>query len=302
MKIVTDEQDVITRIVRWASVAEAVRAVALDGSRANPRASLDSLSDYDIMLIVADNDWIADGEDWVGGFGVPLLRAQDRGLQDGIETLSCMVLYDEGAKIDYSVWPVALAERIGETGTLPPDLDLGYRVLLDKDGVTANWPLPTQTAYRPTKPSAQEYQALIEEVWWVATYVAKYLWREELLTAKVILDYELKYLLLRTLLDWRIASGRQWSVASGFFARGLQRYLDDATWARLAATYTGLGREENWAALFATVDLCRDVAHDVGRHLGYEYPQDLDETMTAYLCQIQRLTSDGTMTRTFEEQ
>jgi aminoglycoside 6-adenylyltransferase len=181
-------------------------------------------------------------------------------------------------------------------------LDLGYRVLLDKDGLTANWPPPTHTAYHPANPSPQVYQSLIEEIWFVATYVAKYLWREELLTAKVILDYELKYLLLRRLLDWRIAGDQEWSVASGFFARGLQRYLDDATWERLAATYAGLGREESWAALFATLDLCRDVARDVGHHLGYEYPRELDEQMTAYLYQIQRLPKDGAAARRIEEQ
>lgn len=300
MKIETDEADVIARIVDWARAEVAIRAVVLNGSRANPRAALDVLSDYDIALFVGDAGWLAGGEHWTGGFGMPLLRVEDREPLHGIDTLNSMVLYDEGAKIDYSVWPVALAARIRETGKLPPDLDLGYRGLLDKDGLTANWPPPTHTAYAPTKPSAQEYQALIEEFWFVATYVAKYLWREELLTAKVILDYELKYLLLRKLLDWRIAIDRQWAVASGFFARGLQRYLDDATWVRLAATYVGLGREENWAALFATLDLCRDVARDAGHHLGYEYPRGLDEKMTAYLRQIQHLSRNGTAARQTE--
>jgi aminoglycoside 6-adenylyltransferase len=73
---------------------------------------------------------------------------------------------------------------VAETTALPEDLDVGYRVLVDKDGATSSWAAPTQHAHIPPKPSRAEYDALVEEFWSVTTYVAKGLWRVELFFAK----------------------------------------------------------------------------------------------------------------------
>jgi aminoglycoside 6-adenylyltransferase len=40
---------------------------------------------------------------------------------------------------------------------------------------------------------------------------------------------------------------------------------------------------ENWEALFRTLALFRQVAMHVGERLGYEYPLDLDERVTAFV-------------------
>jgi hypothetical protein len=40
--------------------------------------------------------------------------------------------------------------------------------------------------------------------------------------------------------------------------------------------------QENWDALFRTIDLFRRVAMEVGRGLGYEYPLGLDQQVTAF--------------------
>lgn len=200
-----------------------------------------------------------------------------------------MVLYDDGTKIDYSVWPLATMRRIRDTGRLPDEFDVGYRVILDKNGLARDLPPPTHTAHIPAPPTAREFQSLVEECWWVATYVAKFLWRDESLTAKVLLDYELKYLLVRRLLEWRIEIDHGWSVKPGFFGRGLQGHLDADTWAAFAATYVGTDRDENWAALFETIALFRRVAIEVARALGYDYPHATDARMMGYLRQIEQL-------------
>ncbi len=162
-------------------------------------------------------------------------------------------------------------------------LDVGYRVLLDKDGGTTQWQPPTYRAHIPAKPTEAEYRALIDEFWWDTTYVAKALRRGELVFAKFALDYDAKFVALCRLLEWRIQLDYDWSVKPGAYGRGLERLRPTDVWAELARTYVGIEPDENWDALFATVALFRRVAKDVGGALGHAYPEELDERMTAYL-------------------
>jgi len=44
---------------------------------------------------------------------------------------------------------------------------------------------PSYQAHIPKRPTQAQYQALVEEFWWSATYVARSLWREELIFLEV---------------------------------------------------------------------------------------------------------------------
>jgi aminoglycoside 6-adenylyltransferase len=289
MKLATDEADVLARIVRWADAEEPVRLILLTSSRANPAAPRDLLSDYDPALIVTEVLPYLRSDDWLHGFGTPLLVVRDAEQMYGLEKHNCMVLYDDGTKIDYSIWPLAVIPRIRETGQLPEEFDVGYRALVDKDGLARDLPPASQTAHVPSKPTEQEFQALVEEFWWVTTYVAKNLWRDELMPVKVLLDYEIKYLLVRKLFEWRIEIDHHWSLKPGFFGRGLKAHLDAETWTAFEATYVGPDPGDNWAALFKLIALFRRVAVAVGQALGYAYPHAKDAQVMGYLRQIQRL-------------
>jgi aminoglycoside 6-adenylyltransferase len=224
MKLATDEAEVISRILGWAGTQDRIRAVLLTSTRASGRAPIDILSDYDVILVVSDTRPYAKSAEWTHGFGKPLHTVRDSERLFGQRQFNCMVLYDDGTKIDYSIWPTGLVERMRVRGRLTDELDLGYRVLLDKDNLMRDLPPSTYTAHIPTKPSPQEFQALVEEFWFCATYVAKYLWRNEFVPVKVILDHEIKHLILGRLLQWRIEIDNDWSVKPGFFGRGLEKY------------------------------------------------------------------------------
>lgn len=291
MNIVTDEADVVSRVVRWADTDDRIRVALLTSSRANPHALMDMLSDYDVALIVSDADHYANSATWVCGFGNPLLRVRDTERMFGMDKHNDMVLYADGTKVDYSIWPLDVLHRIRERERLPDEFDVGYRILLDRDAVTSGWPPATYTAHIPSKPAQQEFQSLIEEFWWVTTYVAKFLWRHEPVTVKALLDQELKFLVMRRLLEWHIEVEHDWTIKPGFFGRGLHKQLDTDTWERYAATYIGTDPDDNWAALFETIELFRRIAIDVADALGYDYPHDTDAQVTSYLRQIKSLAA-----------
>jgi aminoglycoside 6-adenylyltransferase len=166
---------------------------------------------------------------------------------------------------------------------LPEDLDVGHRVLLDKDGRTVEWKSPTYLAHIPSPPTETEYQALVEEFWWDAIHVAKSLWRGEVFFSKFLLDYDAKFVALRRLLEWRIEIDHDWSLKPGSYGRGLERLLPDDIWSELASSYVGTEIGENWDALFCVIALFRRVATEVGLALGYAYRDEIDDAATAYL-------------------
>ena len=47
-------QDVLDRLVKWAGQRDSVRAMLLTSTRAVPNATVDDLSDYDVVLVVED--------------------------------------------------------------------------------------------------------------------------------------------------------------------------------------------------------------------------------------------------------
>ena len=190
-------------------------------------------------------------------------------------------------KVDYTIWPDALLEALAERETLPPGLDHGYRVLLDKDGRTRRWPQATYTAYILDRPSEAEYRALVEEFWWGTTYAAKALRRGELFFANsFMLEHDLKIDALRRMLEWGVAADQDWSFAPGVYGRGLERHLDPEILHELADTYASLDPDEIWMALFRLIELFRRVATEVAAALGYAYPLEIDELMRAYLSTV----------------
>ena len=72
-----DQGEVISRLVRWADGKDAVRAMLLTSTRARPRAPVDVLSDYDVVLVVEDiRPFFAD-RSWLEDFGRVLVAYWD---------------------------------------------------------------------------------------------------------------------------------------------------------------------------------------------------------------------------------
>ncbi|CAA9580254.1 MAG: hypothetical protein AVDCRST_MAG88-3239, partial [uncultured Thermomicrobiales bacterium] len=255
---------------------------------------VDRLSDHDVIVVVSETRPFLDNEEWLEVYGPPLVRFRDSQVREGSETYARLVLYEDGTKIDYTLWPAALLEKVAAVPCLPDELDVGYRVLLDKDGLTHHLAPPTHTAHIPPRPSEAEYLALVEEFWWETTYVAKSLWRNELFPAKYSFDAVIKFDLLRRMLEWSIEIDHDWSLKPGNLGRGLKERLSPDLWVQVESTFIGPAVEENWEALFRTAALFRTIASTVATRLGYAYPFDLDRRMVRYLSQVKDLEPRAT--------
>ena len=260
------EDDVMRRIVRWAGGREDVRAVILTSTRAREGASVDAWSDYDVILYATDPAPLLGDGGWAAELGAVLVQMPPRGQEHAWGAPTRLVLYEDGTRIDFTVLDA------GVPATLSEELDAGYRVLLDKDGVTAALPAPSGAAYVLRQPTQEEFGAVVEEFWWETTYMAKNLARGEPLPAKYSLDCVLKLDLLRRMLEWRVAIDHGWTYRPGVLGRGLKAHLSPERW-----------NELEQGDLWRTIALFRAVAVEVARELGLEYPHRLDARMTEFL-------------------
>jgi len=284
------EKEIIESLIQWAEHQPLVRATLLTSSRAISQAPVDVFSDYDVIMAVLDVQPFYEDRAWLEDFGAVLVLYRDPIiLDDGLERSAYVTQYENGLKIDFSLWPVELLQRVVADPQLPDELDAGYLVLLDKDHLTDGLKPPTYTAYIPTPPTETEYQTVVEVFFLEATYVAKLLWRDDLMAAKHILDHFMRQEHLRPILEWRLEIDHQWSVKPGPYGRRLKKWLSPAIWAELESTYSGAGLEANWAAMFKTIALFRKMAIEVGARLGYVYPHGLDRRAVAYLQKVKNL-------------
>ena len=284
------QDEVFEKLIQWAEQKSSIRAMLLTSTRAVPGATVDFLSDYDVILIVEDIHPFYENRSWLEDFGEVLVVYWDPIFPDpkyGNEKTANVTQYADGLKIDFTLWPVELLHKIARAPALEAELDAGYRVLLDKDNLTAGMKPPTYQAYIPTRPTKEAYQVLINDFFTDVPYMGKCLLRGELLPAKWCLDFDMKHVHLRPMLEWRMGVEHHWSVPTGSLGKGLKKKLPPEIWHQLEDTYAGASTQENWEALFRTITLFREVAMEVGDELGYEYPLDLDQRVTAFVQRMQ---------------
>lgn len=274
------EEEVLTQFDNWARGNDLVRAAILTSSHADPECETDFLSDYDIELYVADLEPFRKDDEWLNAFGPIMARwpLRPRSTSGWEGWITRLVLFKDGVRIDF---------QISDRTVIDPDAyDDGYRVLIDKDNLTAHLNEPTFSKFAIRKPSREEYDTLVQEFWWNAAYVPKHLWRDELPCAASMLGQAVRDKYLRTVIEWFIGLRHDWSVNTGIRGRRFKRYLDAETWAQYTSTFAGADIEENWQAFFNAVALFRKLARIVGESLGYEYPLEVDKEMSDYYSRI----------------
>lgn len=258
-----DPLSVERRVRDWAYRRDDVRAVLLTGSRGRGDGAVDALSDYDLIVVVADVAPFAADHAWLEEIGEPLAVYWD----PPSATVSNVALFADDLKADLTLCTAA------QLDTQARELDAGYRVWLDKDALAASLPPPSRRPDLPVPPTRERYLQAVEEFLSDVPYVAKCLHRRDLMPARWCLDVDMRETYLRPMLEWRAACDEGWSVPHGILGRGMRRRLPADLWARVEATYAAGTVDASWDALFATVDLYADAARQVGAALGFDVPE-----------------------------
>jgi aminoglycoside 6-adenylyltransferase len=283
------EQEMLDLILRVAESDERVRAVGLNGSRANPNASGDMFQDFDIVYLVTEVDTFLLDHGWIDVFGERIImQMPDTHTlfpSEPSESFAYLMQFTDGNRIDLTLRPM----KNKDAYVLEDKLTI---ILLDKDRSLPQIQPPTDEEYWVKRPTPGHFADCCNEFWWVSTYVAKGLWRREMLYAQEHLNHYVRPMLIR-MLEWQIGFETDFSVSAGKCGKYLDRYLSPSCWRELLATYAGGSYEDVWRALFAMGRLFRHSAHDVARRLDAKYPAGDDRRVTAFLRRIERLAPDA---------
>jgi aminoglycoside 6-adenylyltransferase len=281
-----NEDPVINNIIAWAEARRDVRAVLLTSSRARAGEPLDAFSDYDVILAVEDIQSYLVDDSWLGDFGELLVLCRDPvETRFGFERFIRVTQYESGLKIDFTVWPVALLKHVAEMPELPDYIDDGYEVILDKDSLTRGMKASSGRAFVPRPPTAAEYRNFVEEFFSNTAYAAKFIRRGDFFPLRSMFSV-LRYEKLCHMLEWRVQTEHGWSIKSGRYGKGLQKYCGIEIIDEIENACYGTGTAADWKSLFRIISLFRKIAREVGECLGYPYPEDMDRRVMTYLGKV----------------
>ncbi len=120
-------------------------------------------------------------------------------------------------------------------------------------------------------------------------YVAKGLWRGELNYARYMLDSNLRDEKLIPLLCWLCTVTGNEGADTGIYGRRLHDFVDAGTRAQYLQTFAGAEIEDNWRALFEGIALVREIGGGLASRLGYNYPEQTDANVTAFIEKIRAM-------------
>lgn len=275
------ESEVYKKLQNWAEATDGVRAMIVTSSKANPSMKTDMLSDYDIELFVNDLKPFMN-DDWLNEFGTIMIRwpLEPTSTEAG-SGITRLVRYEDELRIDFQITTVGQIDLENFPNT--------YKVLLDKDGLSKKFPKPTFKDYVIQKPTEQEFNIMVNEFFWDATYVPKNLLRDELPYAKYMFDGVIRFNYFERMIEWYIGMQNDWSVSTDKHGRYFKRYLDKKIWSEYESTFAASSVEDNWKAFFNMLNLFSKLAKAIAKELGYEYAQGLDEKVSSYCRSIKQV-------------
>jgi aminoglycoside 6-adenylyltransferase len=266
----------LEQILTWAGGQHDLIALIMTGSRARPDGDLDEFADYDLEIFSRQPAKYTEDSQWMNEIAPVWVFLPLTSSSRGCPTR--LIIFEGGLKVDFSILPAEALEEMASSVALDELYEPGYRVLIDKTGVTAKLPAPSYRLPARKAPSEAEFRATIDEFWFEAYHIPKYLRRGDLWVVKHR-DWTMKQMLL-SMLEWHAsAKGRDvWDIG----LRMREWAMPDA-WERMHQAFGRFDAQDSWRSFQAMVILFRETARNVADALGYHYPGDLDEAISNYL-------------------
>ena len=264
MRTVIEMFDVI---LQTAKVLQVV-AVAMSGSRTNPKAPKDEFQDYDVVYVVDDLDNLTSDLSWLDQFGTRIIEQHN---VLGNRRLYLM-LFEDVNRIDLTICP---KDYINEW----VDSEAGFTVLVDEKGLFESYsPSPQRFWIHPA--SETDFEKTCNEFWWVSAYVVKGICRKQVI-------YETDHLYgicqqeLLKLLAWQVASDKG-KIDIGKNYKYLFNYLPSEKEKEFSNLLDFSSLDKITQSLLATMKIFHQEAQILSQKMGFEYDREVAEKMIQY--------------------
>lgn len=277
MRTETEMLDLILQIAKTLQV----KAVAMSGSRTNPKAPKDEFQDYDVVYVVDDLDNLTSDLSWLDLFGKRIIE-QEVGF--GHRRLFLM-LFEDGNRIDLTLCP---KDHIQEW----VDSEAGFTVFEDPEHLFEPYSQNLERFWiHPT--TETDFKNSCNEFWWVSTYVVKGICRKQVIYATDHL-YGICQQEFLKILAWQVASDRG-KVDIGKNYKYLFNYLPAEKEKEFSNLLDFSSIEKLTQSLFATMKLFHREAQYLAQKLGFDYDKEVAEKMIYYT--EERLETNETFTK-----
>ena len=259
------EPQMLDLILQTAKVLQ-VSAVAMSGSRTNPKAPKDEFQDYDVVFVVDDLDNLTSDLSWLDQFGKRIIEQE---VTLGHRRLYLM-LFEDGKRIDLTLCP---KDHIQEW----VDSEAGFTVLEDKKGLFEPY-FPSPQRFWTSPASQTDFEKACNEFWWVSAYVVKGICRKQAIYATDHL-YGICQQELLKILAWQVASDRG-KVDIGKNYKYLFQYLPAEKEFSNLLDFSSV--EKITQSLFSTMNLFHREAQILAQKMGFAYDKEVAEKMMRY--------------------
>ena len=261
------ETEMFDVILQTAKVLQ-IDAVAMSGSRTNPKAPKDEFQDYDVVYVVDDLDNLTSDLSWLDQFGTRIIEQHN---VLGNRRLYLM-LFEDGNRIDLTLCPT---EYIQEW----VDSEAGFTVLVDEKGLFESYSSsPERFWIHPA--SETDFEKSCNEFWWVSAYVVKGICRKQVIYATDHL-YGICQQELLKILAWQVASDRE-AVDIGKNYKYLFNYLPAEKEKEFSNLLDLSSLEKTTQSLLATMQLFHQEAQRLAQKMGFDYDREVTEKMIEY--------------------
>ncbi len=261
------ETEILDIIIKSAKTLQ-VKAVAMSGSRACPKAPKDEFQDYDVVYIVDDLDNLTSDLSWLAYFGKRIIEQE---VSLGNRRLYLM-LFEDGNRIDLTLCP---KEHIQEW----VDSEAGFTILEDTENLFEAY-FPNLERHWITPASSIDFEKACNEFWWVSAYVVKGICRHQVIYATDHL-YGICQQELLKVLAWQIASDKG-TVDVGKNYKYLFNYLPTEKEKEFSDLLDFSSIDKITQSLFATMKLFHQEARYLANKMGFDYDKEMAERMIEY--------------------
>ncbi|MDN5027337.1 aminoglycoside 6-adenylyltransferase [Streptococcus sp. SPS1] len=261
------EIEVLDVILQTAKTIQ-VEAVAMSGSRTNPKAPKDEFQDYDVVYVVDDLDNLTSDLSWFEQFGKRLIEQQ---VQLDHRRLYLM-LFEDGNRIDLTLCP---KENIKEW----VDSEAGFTVLEDPEHLFEPYSQKLERFWM-SPASETDFKNSCNEFWWVSAYVVKGICRHQVIYATDHL-YGICQKELLKVLAWQVASDKG-TVDVGKNYKYLFNYLSAEKEKEFSDLLDFSSLDKITQSLFSTMQLFHQEAQSLAQKLGFAYDKEVAERMIEY--------------------
>jgi Streptomycin adenylyltransferase. len=281
--VMRTEEEMMDLIMSKAINDDRIRAVAMDGSRANRNAVHDQYSDFDIVYFVTDVREFTKDKSWVKCFGDILIVQYPTDWYShpydysSNNTFAYLIQFADGNRIDLSIVDICNIEK-------EMDNDEPRIILLNKDNYKELISIENENAFFIKPPTEMEFYNTTNEFRWLSAYISKGLCREEFYYAKYSFDV-LSMKMFMKMLNWKIGLHYDFKVATGGHYKYLKRYLTKEEMKRVQSIFPNGDYEDIWDKLFLMYDYFDELESEVAKHFNFICDKDETKRVREFLVQ-----------------